>query len=129
MQAWIGSLRRVSEGLDAQVGDSLFVEYIPGEEFQFTLVREAELKSAAPTERLALEVGTNVDRWNGNVLAALGHALGLGIGSESITVLRHELLLRKEDDLVALLDNLKPELQDDQSMVDMMEYVLRGPSA
>ncbi|MCC6630145.1 MAG: hypothetical protein IT340_22420 [Chloroflexi bacterium] len=130
LQAWVGSLRQPIEGLSAQVGDYLFIEYTPRGDFQYTLVRAGELDSAAPAERLALEVGTRLDRWNGDVLAALAHALGLGIGGDqSPSALRLRLRSRGEEDLVSLLDESADVVHDDQSLLKLMEYVLRGPSS
>lgn len=130
LQAWIGSLRPVIEGLSAHVGDYLFIEFTPRGEFQYTLVRADELDVAAPAERLALEVGTRLDRWNGDALAALAHALGLGTGSDqSPSALRSRLRSRGEDDLVSLLDESAAVLHDDQSLLELMEFVLRGQSS
>ncbi|GEM_PF-2372767 len=130
LQAWIGSLRSVVEGLGAQAGDYLFIELTPHGEFQYTLVRADELNAAVPAERLALEVGTRLDRWNGNVLGALAHALGLGTSDDqSPAALRRCLRSRGEEDLVSLLDESAAILPDDQSLLELMEFVLRGPSS
>lgn len=130
LQTWIGSLRPVIEALGAQVGDYLFVEFIPRGEFDYTLVRAEELDAASTAERLALEVGTRLDQWNGDVLRALAHALGLGIGDDqSPAALHFRLRSRGEDDLVSLLDESSTVRHDDQLLLDLMEFVLRGQSS
>jgi len=130
LQAWIGSLRPVVEGLGAQVGDYLFVEFPPRGEFQYTLVGADELGSAGPAERLALEVGTRLDRCMGDPLAALAHALGMGTDSDqSASALRLRLRSRGDEDLVSLLDEVAAVVHDDQSLLVLMEFVLRGPSS
>ena len=93
-------------------------------------MRADELESAGPAERLALEVGTRLDRWSGDPLAALAHALGLGTDSDqSASALRLRLRSRGEEDLVSLLDEAAAVVHDDQSLLELMEFVLRGPSS
>jgi hypothetical protein len=102
VQAFLGSLRRVALELGADIGDYLFVEFTANRHFEFMLVRSSELQGSGGT-RLAREIGTTLDAWNGNVTAALAHALGRDY-NQNVEDLGAHLRARGESDLAQLLE-------------------------
>jgi hypothetical protein len=127
-QNWIGSLRQAALDLGADIGDYLFVALPDGERVRYELVRASELLNTNPAERLAREVGTRLDLWDGDVVAAVSHAIGLEGGADKPTLRDVSLRLhaRGEDDLASLLHQSQMPEHYCQSTLDSIANVLRS---
>jgi hypothetical protein len=114
-QNWIGTLRQAALDLNADLGDYLFVVLAGNGNVEFELVHSSDLLEASAAERLALEIGTRLDLWGGDILAAVSHALGFATGPEhtSLSEVSQRLQARSEGDLISLLNrSLEPPRRD-----------------
>jgi hypothetical protein len=113
LQPTVGSLGRVVQEMRAEVGDHIFMEFVAAGRVEFSHLSRGALEANDGFERLALEVGTHLDQWDGDIVAACAHALGLQgaqqIGASGyhkralLTAICRRFRVRGEEDLVRLL--------------------------
>jgi hypothetical protein len=100
-----------ADRLGAEEGDFIFLEFLGEDRLEFHIVKRTDLQAATGPARMALEVGTTIADWDGDILAAIASALGLaGEASSDATQVRQRLTARREDDLAeSLLDSVGPK--------------------
>ena len=123
-QASVGSLRAAANGLNAQVGDFLYLSVLDEARVAFTLVRSQEIESVSAWDRICLHVaGIRIDSKEARI-AEIGLAIGL---SESIDFtigdIRRRFEMRRERDLLQLIpeSDLSEESED---LSELLEYAL-----
>jgi len=125
MQASIGSLRDALSHLGAVNGDHVFVVDQDGE-FTFQLARTQELEQLAPADQIAHKVGCAQGQWGSDVLGGISQALGFSEVDCSMRNVLRRLGQRGEDDLIQLLEPFGADIPDDRSLLEELEYILRG---
>ena len=121
--ATIGSIRTALEGLDAAIGDYVFVVSHNGR-IKFLLLRQHELETQNATARLARFVGVRFPEESENLLPAIAVALCVDKGSEPLERhIRDALLDRGENELCNYIE--LPKMTMDQHL-DRIGSVLGG---
>ena len=123
-QGNIGSVRAAASGLDARLGDFLFVSLAGRSTVTFTLVRAQELEAVSGWERICLEVsGTKGDSKEARI-TEVGLAIGLSERADfTIGDIRRRLEMRRERDLLEWIPeaDLSEESED---LSELLEYAL-----
>jgi hypothetical protein len=123
-QANIGSMRPAANGLNASVGDFLFITITDTSTVAFSLLRAQELESVSGWERICLHVtGTKRDCKEARI-AEVGLAIGLNESADfTIGDIRRRLEMRRERDLLELIPeaDLSEESND---LSELLEYAL-----
>ena len=102
--AALGSIRAALLGLNAAVGDYVFI-IANGREIQFQLLRKEKLEMGSPIERLACLVGVQDTKVSADLLPKVASALLVDQGVEPIEQqIRDTLIARGEHELSDLID-------------------------
>jgi hypothetical protein len=100
----VSSLRRPAAQLGCTVGDHLFVE-CGDTTVAVRAVRRADLDTMTPGEKAVAEIGTSLERWDGDLIREFWWALGFSRDSApDIDQIRAKLLARNEKELLRLFD-------------------------
>jgi hypothetical protein len=123
-QASVGSLRPAANGLDASVGDFLYVSITDPATVAFSLLRAQELESVSGWERICLLVAGTKEDCKEARIAEVGVAIGLNESVDfTIGDIRRRLEMRRERELLELIP--ETDLSDESDdLSELLEYAL-----
>ena len=122
--ATLGSIRTALNGLDAKIGDDVFL-VAHDQQIEFKLLQQEQLKVEDPIEKLARLVGVLTPTDSDSILLQIATALNVDdqVGEPLEQRIRDVLISRGEDELYRLIQ--PPELSMDQYL-DRIGDVLGG---
>jgi hypothetical protein len=123
-QAGVGSLRPAANGLDASVGDFLYVSITDPATVEFSLLRAQELAGVSGWERICLLVARTKGDSKEARIGEVGVAIGLNESVDfTIGDIRRRLEMRREQELLELIP--ESDLSDESDdLSELLEYAL-----